>query len=60
MNPSLEEGGPCTFCNEILHLLEFFYAAGFESSRVVKDNVLVTSKGHLVFDVVESALECVS
>ena len=56
MNPFLEERSPCTFCNKVLHLLEFFYAASFESPRVVKDEVLVASEDHLVFDVVESPL----
>ena len=56
MNPFLEESGPCTLCDEIFHLLEFVYATGFESPRVVKDKILVTSEDHLVFDIVHSAL----
>ena len=56
MNPFPEEIGPCTFCSKVHHLLEFVYAAGFESSRVVKDKVPVTSEDHLVFDIVSSAL----
>ena len=56
MNPFLKQSGPCTFCNKVLHLLEFVYSASFESARVVKYKVLVTSEDHLVFDIVDSAL----
>ena len=56
MNLFLEERGPCMFCNKVHHMVEFFYAAGFESPRVAKDKVLVSSEDHLFFDVMESEL----
>ena len=56
MNPFLEESGLCAFRNKVLHLLEFLYAPGLKSLRVVKDKAWVTSEGHLIPNAVDSAL----
>ena len=56
MNAFLKERGLRTFGNKVLHLLEFFYATGLDSLRVMKDKAWVTSKDHFIFNVVHSAL----
>ena len=45
-----------TFGDERLHCLNFVQGAGFESTRIVENELRVTLKYELVFDIMNTAL----
>src|SRR6266481_1359438 len=46
----------CALQDEFLHLLEFSFTSGFESARVVKDEIWVASKHQFILNFMVSAL----
>ena len=46
----------CALQNEFLHLLEFIYTSGFESARVMKDEIWVASEHQFIRNFMVSAL----
>ena len=46
----------CVLQNEFLHLLEFIYTSGFESARVMKDEIWVASEHQFILNFMVSAL----
>jgi len=48
--------GRCALQNEFLHLLEFIFASGFESARVVEYEIWVAFEHHFIPNVMVSAL----
>ena len=56
MDSLFQSRGRRALQNEFLHLLEFIYTSGFESARVVEDEIWVASEHQFIIDVMVSAL----